>query len=150
MAPDPRPVHTPTPDPVRPDVKITSVAPIAAENAGEPVKAAAAARDDDAENAKPEGIVKARPARRFKPAMGLGASGIAVIIRPKNQRSEHSERRAARAEKVSERTPAKSPAKFAAVDNDDQRGIPGQAWEPLISSCAKVKRDCNGATFCGC
>jgi len=89
---------------------------------------------------------RSRAVGQFAPAMGLGASGIKVIIRPRNE-AERSDRRPAKFERVSERAPSK-PA--AAVENDDQRGISGQAWEPLISSCAKSKRNCNGASVCGC
>ncbi len=78
--------------------------------------------------------------------MGLGASGIKVIIRPRAERSERRER-PERIEKMSYHAPSKA---AAVAEADDQRGIPGQAWEPLISNCAKAKRDCHGATLCGC
>lgn len=101
-----------------------------------------------------------RVQRSFQRAMGLGMIVESAedmpppssLVHPKKKTSDRRVNgRVASAEKpeIAANVP-KAANKDGVVNEDYQIGIPGQSLEPLVSTCAKVQRDCKGKFFCPC
>jgi hypothetical protein len=136
----------------------------------DPVKVASVVQEEPQVVPQPRRMQKKKTAsasqppvqRPYQPAMGLGMTlepaedmpPPSSLVRRKKKTADRSVNgRVASAEKPEIAGAGNIPkaANNDGVVNDAyQIGIPGQSLEPLISTCAKVQRDCKGKLFCGC
>lgn len=141
-----------------------------AEQLADPVKIVTVVPEAFAVAPRPQRVQKKKAAsanqprvqKPFQGAMGLGMIVESAedmpppssLVRPKKKTSDRSVNgRVASAEKpeiAAQANVPKAANKDGVVNEDYQIGVPGQSLEPLVSTCAKVQRDCKGKFFCPC